>query len=253
MATFVTLPRELRFEIYRELLVSKPKPRVWRLDHDVRGPVTCCSHRAFHTAILRVSQQVHDEAKTILYEETAWTLHIYIIFRGNKIHGYDVNGALHSLSRSEHFRHIQTCVLNIRLFRGESHENNTSFSGVDRLRANVRTVRHALSRAPSLREIEVSWRSYFNLDLIESRCRSLEPLDQLPIKYKLSISQVETTLDRSNTELSYWPDMLKAFRVTLFMAAHGRVGRRRNMGECTGIETCGTNVMKEILMRKANN
>ena len=222
MATFVTLPRELRFQIYRELFVSKPKPRVWRMGHDVRGPVTCCNHRAFHTAILRVSRMVHDEAKTILYEETAWTLHIYLIFRGSTMHGYDVNGALHSLSRSDHFRYVQTCVLNILLFRGESHENNTSFSGVDRLRANVNTVRHSLSRAPSLRDIEVSWRSYFNLDLTESRCRSLEPLDQLPIKFKLSISQVEKTLDRSNSELSYWPDMLKAFRVTLFMAARGK-------------------------------
>ena len=222
MATFVTLPRELRFQIYRELFVSKPKPRVWRMGHDVRGPVTCCNHRGFHTAILGVCREVHYEAKTILYEETAWTLHIYLIFRGSTMHGYDVNGALHSLSRSEHFRYVQTCVLNIILFRGESHENNTSFSGVERLRANVNTVRHTLSRAPSLREIEVSWRSYFNLDLTKSRCRSLEPLDQLPIKYKLSISQVENTLDRSNSELSYWPDMLKAFRVTLFMANRGK-------------------------------
>ena len=222
MATFVTLPPELRLQIYRELFVSKPKPRVWRLGHDLRGPVTCCNHRAFHTAILEVSQQIHYEAKTILYEETAWTLHIYLIFRGSTMHGYDLNGALHSLSRSKHFRYVQTCVLNIRLFRGESHENNTSFSGGDRLRANVNTVRHTLSRAPSLRGIEVSWRSYFDLDLTDSRCRSLEPLDQLPIKYKLSISQVENTLDRSNSDLSYWPDMLKSFRVTLFMAARGK-------------------------------
>ena len=192
------------------------------MGHDLRGPVTCCSTRVIHTAILGVSHQIHDEAKTILYEETAWTLHIYLIFRGSTMHGYDLNGALRSLSRSEHFRHVRTCILDVRLFRGESHENSTTFSGVDRLRANVNTIRHTLSRARSLREIGVSWASYFDLDLTESRCRSLEPLDQLPIKYKLSISQVEKTLDSSNRDLSYWPDMLKSFRVTLIMTTRGK-------------------------------
>ena len=187
------------------------------MGHHVRGPVTCYSYHTFHTAILEVGKKIHEEAKSILYGATACTLHIYLIFKGSKIHGSDMNSALYSLSRSKQFPYVRTCILDIRIFRGEPQEDNTNFSGVDTLRTNVKTVCQALSRAPGLSEIEVSWRSYFNIDVMESRCRSLEPLDQLPIKYKLSISKVENILERSDSDLSYWPEMLKAFRVLLFM------------------------------------
>ena len=226
MATFMTLPTELRLQIYRELFVLKREPR---LDQHVGGRIICCTYRTFYTAILEVSKKVHEEAKSILYGETACTLHIYLIFKGCKIHGSDVKSALHSLSRSEHFPYVRNCILDIRLFRGEAQENNTSFSGVDTLRANVKSVRQILFRAPGLKEIEVSWRSYFNLDLAEPRCRSLEPLDQLPVKYKLSVSKVEKTSECSDCDFYYWPNMLKAYRVVLFvgvelMVVHMGVG-----------------------------
>ena len=62
--------------------------------------------------------------------------------------------ALRSLACSKQFTYIHTCNLDVRLFRGELKENNTTFSGVDALRANIETV-HILERA-DLREIEVS-------------------------------------------------------------------------------------------------
>ena len=182
----------------------------------VRRPVTCYIDRTFHTAILGVNKKVYEEAKSILYGETDWTLHIFLIFRGSKIHGSDVDSALHSLSRSDKFPYVRTCILDIRLFRGKS----DNFSGVSTLRANIKTVRQVLSRARGLRCIEVSWRSYFNRDPTEPRCRSLEPLGQLPIKYRLTIGKVEKTVERSDDDLSDWPDMLKAFRVMLFRGAY---------------------------------
>lgn len=181
-----------------------------------RGPITCHIDRTFRTAILEVSKKVHEEAVTILYGEPAWTLHVYLIFRGDKIHGSNVTSALHSLARSKQFPYIRTCILDVRLFRGESNENNSSFSGIEALRANVKIVCKVLSRACDLNHIEVSWRNYFNLDLTELRCRSLEPLDQLTTTYKLSIGRVENTREGSNNDVTYWPDMLKAFRVILF-------------------------------------
>lgn len=223
MATFMTLPTELRLQIYRELFISKP--RVWRMGQHARGPVTCYNGRTFHTAILAVSKKVYGEAKSVLYGGTAWTLHISLIFRGDKIHGSDVDSALHSLSHSIQFRYVRACILDIRLFRGQ--ESSNTFFGVDILRANVKTVRRALSRAPGLKEVEVLWRNYFICDPAELRRISLEPLDRLPIKYKLSIAKVENTFERSNSDLTYWPDMLKAFRVILFRGAYGeqiRVG-----------------------------
>lgn len=186
----------------------------------VRRPVTCYIDRTFSIAILEVNKKVYEEAKSILYGETDWTLHIFLIFRGSKIHGSDVDSALHSLSRSNKFPYVRTCILDVRLFRGKSDENNTNFSGVDTLRANIKIVRQALSRARGLRCIEVSWRNYFNRDPAEPRCRSLEPLGQLPIKYKLTIGKVESTVERSDEDLTYWPDMLKAFRVMLFRGAY---------------------------------
>ena len=217
MATFMTLPTELRLQIYRELFVSKP--RIWRMGQQLRGPVTCYNGRTFHTAILGVSRKIYGEAKSVLYGDTTWTLHIYLIFIGSKIHGSDVDSALHSLSRSKEFRYVRACILDIRLFRGQEHSNR--FMGDHVLRANIKTVRQALLRAPALRDIEVSWRNYFSLDPTETRCRSLEPLDQLHIKYKLSIAKVVNTLERSKSDLADWPEMLKAFRVLLFRGASG--------------------------------
>lgn len=213
----MSLPTELRLQIYRELFI--PKPRVSRMDHPVRGcggPVNCYNDRTFHTTILEVSNKVHEEAISILYGETAWALRVCLVFIGDKIHGTNVDTALRFVARSKHFPYIRSCVLDIRLFRGESKVTNTTFSGIEALRANVKIVRRVLLRARALREIQVSWRDYFNDDLTEQRCRSLEPLNGLPITYKLSIGKVKHTTQASNNDLAYWPDMLKAYRVMLF-------------------------------------
>ena len=68
MATFMTLPIELRLQIYRELFVST-KPRGWRMAQRVRRPVTCYIDRTFNTAILEVNKKIYEEAKSILYGE----------------------------------------------------------------------------------------------------------------------------------------------------------------------------------------
>ena len=214
MATFMSLPTELRLQIYRELFISTP--RAFRVGERVKGPVMCYKDRTFHIAILEVSKKVHAEAISILHGETVWTLHVYLIFRGDKIHGSNMNYALHSLARSKQFPYIRICILDIQLFREKSEFHNITFSGVDVLRATVKIVCQILSRASGLREIEVSWRNYFNNDLAELRSKSLEPLGQLPITYKLSICKVKNTPEGSNSDLSFWPDMLKAFRVMLF-------------------------------------
>lgn len=106
-------------------------------------------------------------------------------------------------------------------FRGEIKKNSTTFASFDILRANVKLLRQTLSRARGLRNVEVSWRNYFNHDLARPRCRSLEPLNQLPITCKLSIGSVEITPERSNKDLAYWPDKLKGFRVMLFRGGYG--------------------------------
>lgn len=182
-----------------------------------RGPVTCYNDLTFHTAILEVSKKIHEEAISVLYGETAWTLHVYLIFRGDTLHGSNLDGALRCLAHSKQFPYIRTCILDVRLFRGkDTKENNTIFSGIDALRANIKIVRRVLSRVRGLENIEVSWRNYFILDLIGPRRRSLQPLEQLPIMYKISIGKVDNTSEGSRHHVTYWPDMLKAFRVMLF-------------------------------------
>ena len=185
------------------------------------GPVTCYSDRTFHTAILEVSKKVHDEAISILYGEAAWKLHIYLIFWGNQIHGSNVDSALEYLARSKHFPYIRTCILDVRLFRRE--EKDTIFRSNDALRANINIVRGILLRAHGLRNIEVSWRNYFILDPFGPRCRTLEPLVHFPTSYKLSIFKVNDSAEISRNHLSYWPDMLKAFRVMLFRGGYGDI------------------------------
>lgn len=232
MATFMSLPTELRLQIYRELF--KSKPRVSRMGQHVRGPVTLYSDRTFHAAILEVSKKIHEETISVLYGETTWTLHLYLIFKGDKIHGEYMDTALRSLACSRPFPYIRTCVLDIRIFREESSENSTTFSGTDTLRAKVKIICKILSRAHGLKEIEVSWRNYFNHDLTEPRCRSLEPLDRLPITYKLSVVKVLSTLEGSNKDLDDWPNMLKAYRVMLFSGArsctHQEILRPQHIG-----------------------
>lgn len=109
----MSLPAELRLQIYRELFISKP--RASRVGERVKGPITCYNDRTFHIAILEVSKKVHEEAISILYGETVWTLHVYLIFRGDKIHGSNVDCALHSLASSEQFPYLRTCILDVRL------------------------------------------------------------------------------------------------------------------------------------------
>lgn len=206
MATFMSLPTELRLQIYRELFISKPRES--RLGGQVSGPMIYYNNCTFHTAILGVSRDVHREAISVFYGENAWKLHVYLIFKGDKIHRSDAASALRSLACTELFSHIRTCVLDVRIFRGESKKKNVFFSGVDALRANIKTVRKLLSRA-DLREIGVSWRNYCDYDLTEPRRRSLEPLDQLPITYKLSVKEVESTSRGSDKDLTSWPNVLK--------------------------------------------
>ena len=217
----MSLPTELRLNIYRELYISKP--RAFRIGQHVRAPVMFYNDRTFHTAILGVSKQVHDEAFTVLYGENALALHVYIIFRGDMYFGSRLDAALDSLERSKHFPYIRTCILDIRLLRGEPKEDNTTFSVIDALRAQVKTVSRVLFRAHGLQRIEVSWRNYFNRDLAEPRCRSLEPLDQLPITYKLSIGKLENDV-RGSYDSTCWPDMLKAYRVMVFGRGCGEDG-----------------------------
>ena len=216
----MSLPTELRLQIYQEVFISKPRES--RMGVRVSGPVTCYSNRTFDTAILLVSREVHREAISIFYGATVWKLHVYLIFEGDEIYGSDVASALCSLACSERFSYLRTCVLDVRLFRGKSKKNNAYFSGVDALRANIETARKILSRA-DLREIEVSWRNYCDHDLTELRCRSLEPLDKLPITYNLSINKVVNTLEGSDEDLTCWPDMLKAFRVMLSSGPQGSI------------------------------
>ena len=214
MANFMSLPTEIRLQIYRELFI--PKPRTVRMGLFFKGPVMLYNSRTFHTRILEASKKIHGEAIAVLYGETAFSLQIYLIFRGTKMHGSNIEDALHSLARSKQFSYLHTCIVDVRLFRGEPKENNTTFSGVESLRANVKLVRRTLLRARSL-----IWRDYYNVDLTEPRCRSLEPLDQLPITYKLSISKVDNTVEALDRDLMFWPDTLKANRVMLFGRGYG--------------------------------
>ena len=174
----------------------------------VGGLMICYINSTFHTAILGASREVHREAISVFYGENYWKLHVYLIFEGDQIHGSDAASALRSLACTELFSYIRNCILDVRIFRGESKKNNIFFSGVDALRANIKTVSKILSRA-DLREIGVSWRNYCDYDLTEPRCKSLEPLDQLPVTYKLSVKAVENTLHGSDKDLTSWPNVLK--------------------------------------------
>ena len=222
MATFTSLPTELRLKIYRELFI--PKPRASRICQYTRDPVALYIDHTFHTALLGVSKKVHEEANSVLYGETVWTLHVYLIFRGDKYHGSNLDCALRSLKCSNHFPYIRNCVLDVRLFRDQSGERNTTFSGIDALHAHVQTVHRLLSRARGLRSIEVSWRDYANYNMTESVRRLLEPLQQLPTTYELFIGTVENDIGGLN-ESSYWPNMLRAYRVMLFGRIYGENNR----------------------------
>ena len=217
MATFMSIPLELRLEVYRELFSSNP--RASRIGQNARGTVALYSDRTFYTAILGVNKKVHEEAVSVLYGETVWKLHVYLIFRGDKYHGSNLGDALHALTRSNHFHYIRTCSLDVRVLRDQS-KKDTTFHGTEMLRANVRLVSRFLSRACRLQEVEVSWRHYLDHDYNESVRKSFKPLEQLTTKSKLPIKTVGNDIDGS-MDSACWPDMLKAYRVMLFARACG--------------------------------
>lgn len=71
MLSFLSLPPEIRFHIYRDLRSFK-SPLIKSIYDDGSDALGYCSF-GFHSRILEVNRQVSDEAKEVFYGENCWT------------------------------------------------------------------------------------------------------------------------------------------------------------------------------------
>ncbi|KAK6532744.1 hypothetical protein TWF281_006921 [Arthrobotrys megalospora] len=77
--TFLTLPRELRDEIYSHLLIHPTPPTPTYLQTPISSRPKYKPVKLSTLSILRVNQQVHDEAAAVLYSSNTFSIWINII------------------------------------------------------------------------------------------------------------------------------------------------------------------------------
>jgi len=217
MASLLTIPRELRLQIYKELI--NPDPGSTCMGPPTSGPVICYRNHGFTTKILGVCRSIHDEALSVLRKKIHSTLYIYLMFNGDQPRGSDARSdlgqALKALSNSKQLQNIQTCILDIRISRGKAHEDSSLAATLHVLSFTVEEIRWVLSDAPALQEIEVAWLDYLGADMDGVRSEALQPLIDLPAKYTLVIREDKDTEKRhqhSKRQIADWPDMLKPHR-----------------------------------------
>jgi hypothetical protein len=101
---FLVLPAEIRFEVYRNLLVD---PKGVDIDNirTQRYTKISCNHREprMHVNILCTSKLIHDEASTILYGEN-----MFFLSYGGRL---QIHNTLNAFHKFRNYSHLIRCVI----------------------------------------------------------------------------------------------------------------------------------------------
>ena len=148
MTSFLSLPMEIRFQIYRELR-SFNSPTIKSPIRDESNGY--CSF-GFHSRILETNSQISSEAKEVFYGENYWT---FFASQRN-----DFSSILFRMEpmvltlpfiRKAHIRFAMTPWL-FRVSSGGSRAGDG-----EKIQRNVREICQVLLRAPTLRTLKIIW------------------------------------------------------------------------------------------------
>lgn len=217
MPSLLTIPAEIRLQIYHELII--PHPGSTRLGPPTSGPIICYRNHSFHTGILRVCKNLHAEAIAEFLKEVHSTLYIYLVFNGDKPCGSDAKGhlgqALKTLANSDQLQNVRTCIIDIRISRPKAHERASIADISEVLSFTVEELQCILSDAPALQKVEVAWLNQLRKDMTRIRGEALQPLLNLPADYALVMGKDREQDGRQpypKWQIADWPEMLKPYR-----------------------------------------
>ena len=177
MACFLSLPVEIRLQIYQEFVI----PRTWSISRDQRGVHTrwLMSHN-FSTSILQVCKTIYYEASIVLYKHSNSIL--FISTPLNPKDGVHIKSSLERIAGSTQFQHFQKCV--IRLWWDSHIGGRLQKIHVDKVRAAMEETRHIFSEACALQHVDIRWQ--IDRTVLDWRA-CLEPLFRKPKHYEFSL------------------------------------------------------------------
>lgn len=208
MPSFLSLPPEIRFKIYRELR-SFNSPLIKTPAFNGSIVLGYCSF-GFHSRILEINRQVSYEAKEVFYGENDWTF-----FASQRIHFLSVLFQMEPMAlilpyiRKAHVRFGMFPWL----FRGSCGDIGSTDGDI--IKTNVKEICLVLVRAPALRTVKIIWTetgrimpSPIRRDSVRNLISEiLQPLIALPTTCELQ---------KSDIMVAYWngvkaPDMESGF------------------------------------------
>ena len=190
MSSFLSLPVEIRFQIYRELRSLK-SPTIKSPSTDEDNALGYCSF-AFQSRILETASQISAEAKEVFYGENFWTF--FASHRNHHIFSIRPMVLILPFIRKAHIRFA--------MFRWLLWESCGIFRSADgdKIRANVKEICELLLAAPNLRTVKIIWTETYILPPTKCwkctpRCsvrelilEVLRPLISLPLTSELQKS-----------------------------------------------------------------
>lgn len=150
MPSFLTLPPEIRFQIYRELRSFK-SPLIKSPSRDDSNPLGYCSF-GFSSRILETSRQISYEAREVFYGENYWTF-----FASQRNHFSSLLFQMEPMVLVLPF--IRKAHIRFGMFHWLYWESCglTGCEYRDITRTNVKEICQVLHTAPTLRTVKIIW------------------------------------------------------------------------------------------------
>ena len=193
MPSFLALPQEIRFQIYRELRSLK-SPLIKAPFQDDSSELGYCSY-GFHSKILETNRQISDEAKEIFYGENYWTFFV--------AQGFHFSSTLFQTQPMVLILpFIRKAHIRFGIFHWLFWESRglTGYTYGDTIRTNVKEICRVLLTAPALRTVKIIWTEtgtaypklmHMEMDSVRGLIADvLRPLATLPTTSELQKSNI---------------------------------------------------------------
>lgn len=193
-AWFLGLPLEIREQIYGYLVSHHPEDHGSGMKSSPAGNIIF-RRNSFHSAILRTSFQINEEALSVFYRKTVWYIRIpaaNILPRSP----YWASHSWKSLQKHPFFKFIRHIMLDFGrpyMHRDGYMAANRTFALHGRVRgfkwttdvlprrSAVEQIVNALVHVPALKTVCIEWNDIAGWGEWEEKCLCLRPLEKLPV------------------------------------------------------------------------
>ena len=239
--TLLTLPTEIRLQIYAHLLRPATTGYVYA-DRDADyismvfnnvGPFTLYRNRKFTTpAMLIVCKQIRRELDSVLEIDLQITLYIYIILNQEKVVKIgkgEFEEALAALRSSRYFLNIRHCIIDIRIVQGgdlpaeqggvQSYNFGSRFPPVltAYLEDTCRSIASTLLLVPEHASTEIAWTCYVRGNPAKAIQQTKQAFNDKGIamdfvEREVFLSGLKGIFHTCKSLERDWPDKLRPFR-----------------------------------------